>query len=322
MIKIHNSRLVLFICAILLSCSYPSAYAQSKQVIIDADTGNEMDDLYAIVRAILSDDMEVIGLSSAHFNNAQLLTDSMWHIYPTKNINTLQISQQLNEELLGALEREYIPHPKGAKRMLGYAWGYYKGAPIPQSPASDYIIQQAKQLPKGEKLSVVCLGAVSNVASAIELAPEIAPKLSVYLLGMFYDTENGIWNKNEFNVRNDLNGMDRLLANEQLDLYVMPASTSSTLKFNHEKSLRKLAAMQHPVAKILSRRWAEVSADKQWTMWDLALIEAMLKPETATIEERLAPAENGGRPIQVFVSIKAEQMEANFWKTLEQKLEK
>lgn len=297
-----------------------SAQAQSMQVVIDADTGNEMDDLYAIVSAILSEDMDVIGLSSAHFNNAQLLSDSMWHIYPTTNINTLKISQQLNDELLQTLDREDIPHPEGANRMLGYAWGYYKGAPIPSSAASDFIITKARQLADDDKLTVVCLGAVTNVATALELAPDIAPKLAVYLLGMFYDAENGIWNKNEFNVRNDLNAMDRLLANEALELYVMPASTSSRLQFNHEESLRKLKTIQHPVSKILARRWAEVSAGKQWTMWDLALIEAMIHPETATLEERLSPAENGGRPIQVYVDIKHQQMKANFWKSLEQKL--
>lgn len=308
----------IILCLIFLSCTL-FAQAQPRQVIIDADTGNEMDDLYAIVMAVLSEEMEVIGLSSAHFNNTQLLTDSMWHIYPTKNINTLEISQQLNEELLRTLDREDIPHPEGANRMLGYAWGYYEGAPVPSSAASDFIIAQAREVAKGEKLAVVCLGAVTNVATAIELAPDIAPKLSVHLLGMFYDAEKGIWNKNEFNVRNDLNAMDRLLANEDLELYVMPASISSSLKFNHEESLRKLKSIQHPVSEMLTRRWTEVSAGKQWTMWDLALIAAMIHPETATLEERLSPAENGGRPIQVYVDIKQQQMKANFWKTLEQK---
>ncbi|MEK6480240.1 nucleoside hydrolase [Catalinimonas sp. 4WD22] len=298
------------------------AQQAARKVIIDADTGNEMDDLYAIVMAILSDEMEVIGLSSAHFNNAQLLTDSLWHIYPTKNINTLEISQQLNEELLRALGREDIPHPRGANRMLGYAWGYYEGAPIPSSPASDFIIEQATKVAEGEKLAVLCLGAVTNVATALELAPEITDKITVHLLGMQYNAEEGIWNKNEFNVRNDLNGLDRLLANEALELHVMPASISSTLKFRHEKTLEKLANIYHPLSEILSRRWAEVSAGPQWTMWDLALVEAMIYPDAAELEERLAPTENGGRPIQTYVSIKPKVMETHFWDLLENKLGK
>jgi len=285
-------------------------------VIIDADTGNEMDDLYAIVRAMLAEGFEVKGVSSAHFNNAQLLTDSLWHIYPTKNINTLKISQSLNEELLATMKIEDIPLLPGADRMLGYAWGYYDGAPIPKAPAIDFIVEEANKMPAGQKLSVACLGAVTNVAAALETHPKLVDKIKVYLLGAFYDPLQSIWNKNEFNVRNDLNGFDRLMANQDLELYIMPASTARALQFDHQESLRKLAAIEHPVSKILARRWAEVSAGDSWVMWDLALIEAMLHPDMATMEERAAPPENGARPINVYVDIDEEAMEKVFWQSV------
>lgn len=294
--------------------------AQPIPLILDADTGNEMDDLYAIVRAVFTDKFEVLGISSAHFNNAQLLTDSLWHIYPTKDINTVGISQELNEELLMALDMEEIPHPLGADRMLGYAWGYYEGAPIPEAPAVNFIIEQAEKMPDGQKLSIACLGAVTNVAAALETDPSLADKIEVYLLGAFYDPVLGAWNKNEFNVRNDLNGFDRLMANEDLELYVMPASTARALQFDHQKSLQKLSTIDHPVSKILASRWAEVSAGKSWTMWDLALIQAILAPSMATMEKRAAPPENGGRPIQVYTAIDNERMEADFWSSLQKHL--
>ena len=308
------ARKLSFIIALLL-LSF-GLRAQTTPVIIDADTGNELDDLYAIVRGMLADDFNVLGVSSVHFNNAQLLTDSLWHIYPTEDISTINISQALNEELLTSLGMAEVPHPLGAEQMLGYAWGYYDGAPIPSAPAVDFIIEEAEKMPTGQKLHIACLGAVTNVAAALETRPEIVSKLKVYLLGMFYDPEEGIWNKNEFNVRNDLNGMDRLLANEDLDLYVMPASTARALQFDHQESLRRLQEIEHPVSEILARRWAEVSAGESWTMWDLALIEAMLYPGMATLEKHSAPPENGGRPIQVYVNIDNEAMKADFWKSL------
>lgn len=291
--------------------------AQPVPVIVDADTGNEMDDLYAIVRAVMAEDFNVLGVNSAHFNNPQLLTDSLWHIYPTKDINTVGISQDLNEELLMALDMEEIPHPLGADRMLGYAWGYYEGAPIPEAPAVNFIIEQAEKMPAGRKLSVACLGAVTNVAAALETRPSIVSKLKVYLLGMQYDPVTGIWNKNSFNARNDINGLDQLLSNEDLELYVMPPSTARALQFDHQESLKKLSKLDHPVSEILARRWAEVSAGDSWIMWDLALIEAMLNPETATLQRRAAPPENGARPISVYVDIDEEQIEALFWDTLQ-----
>lgn len=42
--------------------------AQEKTIlIIDADTGNEVDDLYAIVRGLIEPSFKVIGLSSAQW---------------------------------------------------------------------------------------------------------------------------------------------------------------------------------------------------------------------------------------------------------------
>jgi len=294
--------------------------AQPIPLIVDADTGNEMDDLYAIVRAVFTDELKVLGISSAHFNNVQLLTDSLWHIYPTKGINTVGISQELNEELLMALDMEEIPHPLGADRMLGYAWGYYESAPIPEAPAVDFIIEQAEQMPSGQKLTVACLGAVTNVAAALETRPDIVDKLRLYLLGMFYDPVTGTWNKNSFNARNDINGLDQVLSNEALELYVMPPSTARALQFDHQESLQKLSTIDHPVSEILARRWAEVSAGESWIMWDLALIQAILDPSMATMEKRAAPPENGGRPIQVYTAIDNERMEADFWSSLQQHL--
>ena len=28
-----------------------------------------------------------------------------------------------------------IPHPEGARGMIGYSWGYFPGAPVPDAPA-------------------------------------------------------------------------------------------------------------------------------------------------------------------------------------------
>ena len=50
-----------------------SICAQKQKVWLDADTGNEMDDIYALARILEDTSVEVIGLSSAHFNNADLV---------------------------------------------------------------------------------------------------------------------------------------------------------------------------------------------------------------------------------------------------------
>ncbi|NBC03663.1 MAG: nucleoside hydrolase [Bacteroidetes bacterium] len=289
-----------------------------QEFILDADTGNELDDLYAIVRAVIDEEVTVTALTSAHFNNPQLVTDSLWHIYPTENINTVQISQDINENLLETLGRTEIPHPIGADRMVGYAWGYYEGAQVPESEATDFIIERAREHSPSEKLNVVTVGAVTNVAAALLQEPSIAENIRLFSLLMRYDEEYNAWNKNSFNARNDINGLDLILDNEQLELYIIPGNVSRTLTFQREETLERLSEWEHPTVNILERRWDEVSAGDSWIMWDLALVEAIIHPEWATFESVAAPPENGSREIYMISDIDEDQMRNEFWRLMQQ----
>ena len=312
--RTSKTWLKLIICILpIMLFNFSTILAQQKSLIIDADTGNEMDDLYAIVRALADENLKVIGITSAHFNNPQLLTDSLWHIYPTEDINTLQISQDLNEEILQSMDMESIPHPKGCDQMVGYAWGYYEGAPIPKSPATEFIIEQAKKHSPQNKLNVMCLGPVTNVASAILQESSIASSIRLYCLTMKYDVEEGVWNKNSFNARNDINGLDIVLNEKDLECWITPGTVAKKLQFNHKRSVRKLQKIDSPTATILEERWEEVSAGESWIMWDLALVEAFINPKYATVEKRKAPPENTDRMLHVYIDIKEKKMIKEFW---------
>ncbi len=284
--------------------------------LLDADTGNEMDDLYAIVRALEAPNWPLVGVASAHFNNPQLLTDSLWHIYPTLGIQTLEISQEINETLLRVTGRTDLPALRGSASMVGYAWGYYEGAPVPDNPAVQFIIKQARAASPTAPLHVLVLGPATNVAAAILRAPDIVPNLHVWLLSMRFEAEKQVWDKNSFNARNDINALDLLLSEPELALTVMPGNVSRELTFERLSSLDRLSQTDHPTAAMLARRWDEVSAGDSWIMWDLALVEAVLHPRWATVDTFAAPPENGGRPIRVFTDIDAPAMEADFWQAL------
>ena len=310
---------------LLLSISLSTlslAQTQPTKIILDADTGNEMDDLYAIVKAIRDPALEVTALISGHFNNAQLLTDSMWHIYPTRGINTVQISQRENERLLAGMGRTDIPHPMGADRMIGYAWGQYEGVAPPAAPGVDYIVEQARRTSPEDKLVVVGLGAATNVAAAILTDSTIAPNIRLYTLNMKMDMDQRVWNKNSFNARNDTNGLDVLLNCRELEMYIMPGNVARPLVFDRKTSEQKLipsggADSTSAVNNILAQRWEETGrgAHSEHIMWDVALIEAIIHPELATLEELPTPPENVDRTLKVYTDIEAERMRADFWES-------
>ncbi len=292
-------------------------FSQDNNYILDADTGNEMDDLYAIVQAIASPDMNLIALNSAQYNSSQIFMDSIWNGNKVTNFNSVTISQQYNEQILKGLNRMDIPHPIGCETHLGYAWGYYPDAHVPKSPATDFIIEQAKKASPDKKLKIICIGAVTNLAAAIETKPEIAKNIHAYILGIRYDPITEIWNKNDFNSRRDLNALDVLLDQTDLELTIMSVSIAKTFEFEKDETMKRLYAYNHTVTKLLADIWPGINAAKYRTMWDVTLLIALQKPELATLENRKPPPENKKDVVHVYTAIDTEAMRTHFWKTLD-----
>ena len=213
--KIKNAILI-FLFMFLALNSY------TQKIILNADTGNEMDDLYAIAYMLGKADEKLIALSAAHFNNVDLLTEKMWNSYPTKGIETMKISYELNKELLQYAGRTEIPCLKGSEKIIGRAWG---GTDPRPSETSKLIIDEATKLPEGQKLVVFTIGPVTDVASAIIEDSSIEGKIVHYMMGASYLEHKKAWNKSDFNVRNDINAFDYLL-NSNVEMHIMTSTTS------------------------------------------------------------------------------------------------
>ena len=286
-----------------------STYSQ-QAVWLDADTGNEVDDVYAILRLLEEKSVSVAGISSAHFNNPDLLVFEKWNQYTSEGISTIDISQQLNEDILSTLGRKDIGCYKGADRQIGRAWGGFEPR---DSEATRKLAAYVKSMPEDKKLDVICLGTLTNLASAVILHPEIIPHIRCFVLGARYDASTGVWDKNEFNIRNDLNAFDYLLNNKEIDLTIMPITTVLSYRFKKDETFARLQK-DIPSHKLLIDRWEETEpGSKERVLWDLGLVEAYLKPELTKIENRLPPPENGTRKVKVYISVEADKLFDDFW---------
>lgn len=269
-----------------------------NRLLIDADTANEIDDLYAIVRALLAPEVDLVGLSSAQWAHRLAPED------------TVQKSQRLNEDILRLMERLDIPHPRGAEMIVGKPWG---GTEPRDSPAAQLMIRAARNTPDGEKLTIASLGAATNVASAIQLAPDIIPKVACYALGGRFFTERQVWDKNEFNVRNDLNAANVLFDTEGLEVHVMPVNILLDFQFEQARVMDELAG-EGGIWDYLASRWLSHSPESAtWIMWDVALITALLRPNLATQGGFTTPPENTPREIHVYTAVDEDAMRADWW---------
>jgi purine nucleosidase len=293
--------------ACLMAVFVPATSRQADpprpRIVIDADTANEVDDAYAIVRAVLEPGLAVIGLSSAQWQSSHWATAT-----------TMEDSQRLNEVLLAHLGRLDVKHPRGAAARL-YDWGEDLAQ---HSPAARFLIEEAHRTPPGEKLTVIVLGASTNLASALLIDPGIAPRLRVYLLGTSYDAARGVWTKLDFNCINDPRAIHVVLDAADLETHVMPHNTALPLRFEMADVERRLAGRREPLD-FLSRRWQQhLDASRgERVIWDLALVEALIHPELATEREVRTPPENTGRTVGVYTAIDAAAMRADFFAVME-----
>ncbi|MBC7235139.1 MAG: nucleoside hydrolase [Chloroflexi bacterium] len=136
-------------------------------MVLDTDTYNEIDDQFALVYALLSPNLTVEAIYAAPFFNRRSTgpEDGMKKSYA---------------EILRILAKLGIDHEGRAYRgSRGYLPS--EAEPLP-SPAAQDLVARA-MAPRDGLLYTVAIGAITNVASALLLEPELVRRIVVVWLG-------------------------------------------------------------------------------------------------------------------------------------------
>ncbi|GMN36115.1 hypothetical protein TIFTF001_005740 [Ficus carica] len=165
--------------------SPPIAAAPPKKIIIDTDPG--IDDTMAILVALRSPEVEVIGLTTIFGNvYTSLATRNALHLNGTK----LRIADFVHG--VDGLGNQNFPPPKGK--------------PIPLS-APAFLVQQANLYPR--QLTLVALGPLTNIALAIQLDPAFAKNIGqIVVLGGAFSVNGNVNPAAEANIFGDPEAAD------------------------------------------------------------------------------------------------------------------
>lgn len=139
-------------------------------MVLDTDTYNEVDDQFAVVYALFSPEkLKVDAIYAAPFHNSRSSgpADGMEKSY---------------QEILRLLDRIDVPEQglvfRGSTHYLA-DWQH----PVESDAACDLIAKAMERDEAEEPLYVVPIGAITNVASAILMEPEIITRIVVVWLG-------------------------------------------------------------------------------------------------------------------------------------------
>ena len=239
--------------------------------------------------------IEITALNATHWQT------SLWAIP-----NTMENSHRLNQQLLGEMDAT-IKTFRGAQARM-YDWGDR----AQHSAAAYEIISQAE---KTDTLNILALGALTNVASAIFINPDIAKKTKVFWLGTTMDFETGVLKRNDFNPLMDPFALDLLLESD-VELVILPVNVASAMEIPYEVLEKNIANLD--LGKFLLERWDNHldGSRKSRVLWDLALVSAFINPNFADIVSIKTSRDSGNREIQFYSTINAQGIYQDFYTTL------
>jgi purine nucleosidase len=257
---------ILFVLAVVVALKGWS----STPIILSTDIGNEIDDQWAVAYMLTNADFEVLGIVSAH---APSLPD------PSAHSSYLILKDEV-EVRLGMLT--HPPLFEGASVALDNS-----STPLVNGGVR-FIIDSSKNFSSDHRLTVLIIGAATDVASAILVDPGISDRIRI--IAMAFPSPDG---GDEYNVANDVVAWQVLL-NSQVPIVIGSGDVCRAdlaLRFDEAKSL---ISDKGPVGAWLwdeYRLWyyrqvkplRHEDFTKPWMIWDiitLAYLEGMTTQKT------------------------------------------
>jgi len=185
-----------FLMSILLfSACQPTQKAKETpspklKILIDTDANNELDDQHALAYAFLNTDVfDVVGVT---VNN-------------TRNGNGIQGQFDEAQRIIRLFNLEdKVPLMMGAEKSFAEILPTINDSLYDGKSAVDFIIQEAMKM-QDEKLVLLPVGKLTNVALAIKKEPEIIARIRVVWLGANYPDPG------EYNLDNDTTSVNPVI---------------------------------------------------------------------------------------------------------------
>ncbi len=277
--------------------SYQFKVPEKKKirVILDTDAACEADDQYAIVHALMTPRFIIRGIIAEQF-------------YTHGGERSVEESYLEIEHILKLMNLSgTIPVKRGALRPLS------SEEDTLESEGAKLIVEEAMR-DEEEPLYVLCQGAITNMALAILLQPEIAERLTCIWIG------GGIYPKGgwEFNLCNDYHAAN-VVFKSKLRLWQVPMDCYTRMQVGYAELEQKVRPYGE-IGKYLFEEMQQFANSEKgfwttgesWSLGDSPAIGLAMNPGCGRSEERDAPLvdqegnyyeNNSNRKIKVFHEI-------------------
>jgi Zn-dependent M28 family amino/carboxypeptidase/inosine-uridine nucleoside N-ribohydrolase len=237
--------------------------ADRPKVILDTDIGDDIDDAWALGFAMLSPDIDLVGV--------------------TVNFRNTPLRAKVACKLLHVGGRGDVPVAVGRKtsddRAFQYAWAedFADKQPIAQ-PAADFIVETARKNPG--QITLVAVGPLQNVADALEKEPNL-PTLLKRVVLMSGSIGPNAWSSAampEWNVVSATTAAQAVYA-AGFPITIVPLDSTTYVRLKDEERER-LVERNTPVTRALEalyRLWIE-NPEARMTLHDQLAVAETVRP--------------------------------------------
>jgi inosine-uridine nucleoside N-ribohydrolase len=216
--------------------------------VIDTDTFNEVDDQLALAYALLSPDrINVEAVYSAPFSST-----FFQRLLGTESLDIPMISDLESGQKMSFQEIKHIFHLlgkssegkvfMGSKKYLASA-----NEPVDSDAARDLV---TRAMNSEDLLYVICIGAITNVASAIIMEPRIIDKISIiWLAGQPLHWPHAV----EFNLCQDIIA-SQVVLNSTVPVTLVPCMAVASSLTTTEAELNEYINGRNEISTFLSER--------------------------------------------------------------------
>ncbi len=234
-----------------------------KEIIIDTDIGGDIDDLLSIAMAIRSPELQIMGITTVG-------------LYSDRRA-------KIARGLLDLNGLQHIPVAAGASKPLSREWEFREYPnqygdemvhfPIEENKdAADLLIELVNDLPG--KISIVAIGAMTNLAEAIKRSPDFARNVKeVLLMGGEY-----LSHYNECNIVSDPEAAD-ILFRSGIPITAAGLEVCLPLAFDTDlliQQLKQTGTTQSLYLAQLTERWKTVGVNRPIIMFDAVPLAALI----------------------------------------------
>ena len=255
--------------------------SEPVDVILDTDAFNEVDDQFAISYMMRAKEkLKVVGICAAPFLNE-------------KSVSAKDGMEKSYQEILKLLH--LMGQDEFAAQVLSGSERFMtREDELVDSPAARFMAERARDYSPEKPLYIVAIGAITNVAAAVLLAPEAMREntVIVWLGGHALDWAGG---NNEFNLRQDI-AAARVVFGCGAPLVMLPCKGVVSSFCTTGPELDYWLKGKNPLATYLAENAAReansYAAGKPWSrcIWDVTAVAWLLNEKNRFMDACRIPA--------------------------------